>query len=104
MQVAGVIFDLSASDAMGRPVHTFSPPLTLTVHYADADLPVGTDEESLDLYRWDEDSGQWVALTVLQRDTVTNTLTVALDHLTEFALLASEDRRVYLPLVMRNFQ
>ena len=103
LTLAGLYFDLSAYDAAGDPVHTFSPPLTLTVHYDELLLPLGMNEEDLLLYRWDVGAGEWLSLTVLARDTAADTITVELDHLTAFALLAPAERRIYLPLVLRNF-
>jgi hypothetical protein len=103
MALAGTYFNLSACDDAGDPVHTFSPPLTLTVHYDESGLSPSTSEEDLLLYRWDTAAGEWQALTVLERDTDANTITVALDHLTEFALLGQPERYIYLPTIMKNY-
>lgn len=85
-------------------MYTFTPPLSLTVYYDEALLPAGMSEGTLQVYRWDEVAGDWQALTVLGRDTDADAITVALDHLTDFALLGPEERRLYLPLVLRRFQ
>lgn len=78
-------FALNAVDCHGDPVTDLSPALDLTVHYDDP-LP-GVDEEALAVYRWDTLAWMWQELTVISRDTASNTITVALDHLSEFALL-----------------
>gem|GEM_PF-4393767 len=43
-----------------QPGYVFSTPITLTVEYSDddvTDIPQG--EESLELYYWDGDEGEW---------------------------------------------
>lgn len=96
----GLVFHLEATNQNGNPVIIPSPPLTLEVHYNDADLPPGTDESSLMLYRYDSSLG-WVPLTVLSRDTTANTLMVSLDHFSEYALLIGSQVKVYLPCLRK---
>jgi hypothetical protein len=96
----GMVFHLEATDQNGNPIITPTTPLTLIIHYNDADLPPGTIEGSLKLYRYDETLSAWVALTVLSRDTAANTLTVLLDHFSEFALMAGK-YKIFLPVVLR---
>jgi len=98
---AGIVFHLEATDQYGNPVIIPASPLTLVLHYDDADLPPGTVESYLKVYRYDSTLHAWVALTVLSRDTVANTLTVQLDHFSDFALLAKQQKKVYLPCILR---
>jgi hypothetical protein len=98
---AGIVFHLEATDQYGTPVIIPASPLTLVLHYDDADLPPGTVESYLKIYRYDSTLHAWVALTVLGRDTVANTLTVQLDHFSDFALLAKQQKKVYLPCILR---
>jgi hypothetical protein len=60
-----------------------------------------TQEEDLHLRRFDSGLGVWVALTVVERDTAANTLSVLLDHFSDFALLVPELQEVYLPALIR---
>ena len=102
--VGGVVFHLDAVDSDGDPVTTFSPPLTLTVSYDESALPDNMDEADLEVYHYDTGLSDWVALTVISRDLDADTITVELDHLSEFAILAPVDRetQLFLPLVFRN--
>ncbi len=96
----GVSFQLEAADANGSPVVEPEPPFTLTVHYDESDLPSWMSEDALEVRRYDEGLSLWVPLDVISRDTVNNTITVLLDHFSEFALLG-EEKQVYLPMVQR---
>jgi hypothetical protein len=75
--------------------------LTLILHYDEDDLPPGINEADLTLRRYDSASGDWVLLPVLEQDLAANTLTVSLDHLSEFALLAPQEKLLYLPTICR---
>jgi hypothetical protein len=98
---AGTTFHLEAFDQNGVPLVTPSTPLTLTVNYDDASLPPGTIEASLELYRYDATLHEWLPLTVLRSDTAANTLTVLLDHFSEFALLAPPQLKIFLPITRK---
>jgi hypothetical protein len=103
-EFAGLAFDLQASDGDGNPILEPGEAFTLTIQYAESDLPPGTDEATLALQRYDEDLQTWLALTVLGRDLENNTLTVSLDHFSAFALLveaADTTQQLYLPLVIQ---
>jgi hypothetical protein len=97
----GVGFTLSAADGVGNPVTVFTPPLTLTVSYQDADIPPGFDEEEMNVHRWDVAASTWITLELFARYPLTNTIVAGLDHLTEFALLGPREWPVYVPLVLR---
>jgi hypothetical protein len=96
---AGITFSLKAVDQYGQPIINVSPPITLTISYDPADLQPGMLESDLQVMRYDVNWVKWFALTVLQRDTVAHTLTVSLDHFSEFALLVQ--RKLFLPLIMK---
>jgi len=104
-EFAGLAFQLRASDGQGNPFIEPEAAITLTIRYEENALPAGTDEASLELRRYDLDSSQWIALTVIARDPVNDTLTVLLDHFSEYALLRPEslvdNYEIYLPLVVR---
>jgi len=88
-------------DESGDPLVSVTPPITLTVSYDPALLPLGAREADLQLRRYDSGLGSWVPLTVVGRDTDANTLTVRLDHFSDFALLVPETQKVYLPAIIR---
>lgn len=93
-------FTLEAVDGAGAPVNTFLKPYTLSVSYADAELGA-LPETGLNLAFWD--GAAWRTLLPCAGcavDSAANTVTVRLDHFTEFALVAS-GQRVHLPLVHR---
>jgi hypothetical protein len=105
LRFAGHAFTLVARNA-GGPVTQFDPPFTLILRYDDADWQaagVGREEE-LNLYYWDGAAWQGVLPCAgCALDTAANTLTVLLDHLTEFALLGpAADRRILLPVVRQR--
>jgi hypothetical protein len=96
-------FILEASDLEGRPVTAFSESFTMTVAYDSFDLlfaGIG-DPSKLNLAFWDNDA--WESILPCPGcsvDTVSQTVTVVIDHLSEFALLAPKER-IYLPIVLR---
>jgi predicted outer membrane repeat protein len=103
-EFAGLAFELQAVDEGGNPIIELQTPFTITIHYTESDLSSSTDESTLNLYRYDEGSGQWLALTVLSRDPANDNLTVQLDHFSEFALfneLVQTEQKIYLPLIQR---
>lgn len=102
-QLAGMVFHLEAVDENGDPVTMLTEPITLTVHYDEDALPEGMDEADLEILRYDTDLAAWVA-PPQTLDVGANTITVVLDHLSEFALMAKIETGsfVYLPLVMRH--
>jgi hypothetical protein len=81
------------------PGFVFSAPVTITIHYSDADV-AGVDEESLALTYWTGSEWEDAACGTVAREIEENWLAVPICHLTEFGLLG-ETRRVYLPLVVR---
>lgn len=98
----GIAFSIEATDASGNDVTSFQQPLVITINYNEADLQNAgiTDEQSLNLYYWN--GKQWVAILPCvgcQIDTVQNTITVTVDHLTLFAVRKAH--RLLLPLVVR---
>ena len=77
--------------------------MTLTVGYDEGQLPVGMDEAELEIYRYDVSLDEWVALTLIERDTVANTITVLLDHFSEFAIAGpGVPYRIMLPLILKD--
>jgi len=88
----------------------FSAPVTLTVRYDDTSIS-SIREDSLNLYRWNEDTGWQPAQEscpegerYYQADRTTNTIVTRICHLSEFSLIGSWKYKSYLPLVLRDYQ
>jgi hypothetical protein len=74
-------------------------PYTITVGYTDTEKGPAI-ENTLALYHWDE--SQWVKEPSSVVDPDANTVTAMLDHFSLWAVLG-ETRRVFLPVVLRNY-
>lgn len=86
----GQSFTLIAADAAGNPVHQFAAGYTMTLHYDPSLLPPGTDETSVNLYYFK--NGTWnpvLPCAGCSLDLTNHTITVTLDHFTDFALLVA---------------
>lgn len=96
-------FAINARTASGAAITHFSPPLTVEVSYSEAEMAAhGLSESSLNLVYWN--GAQWVSVlpcTDCRVDTEANKVIVQLNHLTEFALIRTEQRKLLLPLVLR---
>jgi uncharacterized repeat protein (TIGR01451 family) len=75
------IFDLGPSGT------TFATPSTLTLPYDESELPAGASEGSLAIYRHTSAGGSWERVGG-DVDTTTNTVSVQIDHLSEYAVMA----------------
>jgi thermitase len=100
LQGVGNAFIITAQAAGGQPVTQFAQPITITVHYTDADV-AGMNELDLKIYYWDVAHGVWVPLPTTV-DPVANTLVATVDHLTKFGVFGPAERRIYLPLVVKG--
>lgn len=86
--------------------YTFSQPITITIAYREnAISPI--PETNLHLFLFDVRQKQWIDVkntctpeSIYHRDAAENTLSIAVCHLTEFALFAVP-QRLYLPYVQR---
>lgn len=98
---AGVPFHLEAHGEDGELITDLTHPITLTLSYDEDTLPLGMAEEDIELSRFDTGLNDWVVLPGLV-DVDANTLTVVLDHLSEFALIGPRiDTLILLPLIFR---
>ena len=98
-QLLGRVFAITAEDGQGNPVTRFDQPFTIVIGYEESDLD-GMAEEDLVLHYWNVAEERWVYIPGVV-DTEANTLTVTLDHLTDFAVLEVPHSRVYLPALLR---
>ncbi len=88
-------------DGVHLPGFVFQAPVTVEVHYSNADVSRVT-EPSLELGTWTGDAWQDAACGLYDRQAAANWLSLPVCHLSEFALIG-EPYRVYLPLVMRSY-
>ena len=99
----GPRFDLTAADALGA-VTEFNQPLTVTITYFEPDV-FGFPEELFGLYYWDNNAWQDAVTTCavgeIERDPGSNSFSLPLCHLSEFATLGNPGVYYYLPLIMR---
>jgi uncharacterized repeat protein (TIGR01451 family) len=99
----GRTFTLEARDPSGHDIHQFQQPYTLTFNYTDEEVALaGLQESQLNLYFYDTARAQWMPTLPCAGcfiDPINNTITVVLDHFTEFAMGAAFTN--YLPVVMR---
>ncbi|MCX6028960.1 MAG: ABC transporter substrate-binding protein [Chloroflexi bacterium] len=99
-------FDLDASrDGVPLAGFTFAAPISITIAYSDADL-IGVWENTLALYYWDGTTWHDAATTcspssTYTHDQVSNQISVAICHLSQFALFGERWPSNYLPLVVR---
>jgi peptide/nickel transport system substrate-binding protein len=79
----------------------FDTPLTVTIHYTDAEIG-GLNEESLEVRFWDGSGWSMEGITVVDRDPANNALVVTIAHLSKFALVRRWEQTLYLPLIQRQ--
>lgn len=102
LRFAGISFQLAAFDDESSPIVEPDPPFSMTLTYDPSALPAGTQEDELQVFRYDADTENWMALEVLSHDIDENKLTVQLDHLSEFGLfIPTSTLNLYLPLILR---
>lgn len=100
---AGHAFDLEAyRDNTPLATLTFSPPVTITIHYTDTAV-LGVDEGQLLLLTWNAAVSQWedAACGAYDRHPLENWLSVPICHLSRFALFGRQ-YELYLPLALCN--
>ena len=100
----GFVFKLNLFDAGDNEIDnpTFASPLTVTTMYSQTLIDLqNIDEDKLQVFFYDEDNNQWETLAVVNRDTTNNKITFKVNHLTEFALVEVDLKKIYLPLMMK---
>ncbi|HBU07382.1 MAG TPA: hypothetical protein DEB09_04860, partial [Candidatus Magasanikbacteria bacterium] len=81
-----VPISINATDSDGSSITSLNSPVEITYKYNESNLPIGFAEANLAFGYFSDATGQWesVAGTV---DTVNNTVTVQVEHLTDFGPL-----------------
>lgn len=82
--VGGNVFQITAASGANQ-ITNFSKPVTLTFTYTDAQIPAGVLEANLKIYYYDTVAKVWVAVASTVNP-ITNTVTAAVSHLTQFAI------------------
>lgn len=101
---AGRSFSLEAANGAGDPITTFLQPMTLTIAYDPVDLLFAEidNEAGLNVVFWRD--GRWNTILPCdgcELDPTTHTVTVRLNHLTEFALVLPR-WQTRLPMLLRS--
>jgi len=76
--IVGQVIDFGPDGA------TFVPPLIMSIHYTDSDIPKGSTEDDLYIGLWD--GTKWTALET-HIDKTAKVLTTSISHFTDYALL-----------------
>jgi hypothetical protein len=77
---------VSSTYDIGPSGSTFYPPVYLTFHFADADIPAGVDKKNLVIAYLQD--GTWIELTNNTVDIANNTITGLINHLCVYTVMA----------------
>ncbi|MBA7677030.1 hypothetical protein ES703_85278 [subsurface metagenome] len=81
--IIGIAYDFTPAGA------TFDPPMELEIRYDPSILPADVAEKDLLIAYYDEEANKWLELDSTV-DTVSNTVTAEVDHLTPFTIIGYE--------------
>ena len=96
----GNSFSLTTADVAGNFVNQLDQPITLEVTF-DITNTLEVNPDSIQLYFWDENIGQWSALATIV-DWNSHTATAQVNHLSIFALMGETKNIVYLPMIRND--
>ncbi len=92
----GISFKLQGFAGGGTPISVFNHPITVTMTYTDSEI-VGMDAGFLKIYYWDSGLLNWqdaatscAPASTYNRQSGMHTISIAICHLTEFALLGPD--------------
>jgi hypothetical protein len=91
LQFLGQTFTLDADDSGGDPIDQFNANYTLTLHFNSSEIPAGSDPTTINLYYYA--NGAWQPVLPCggcSLDLTTDTITVQLDHFTDYALMVGQ--------------
>lgn len=96
---AGQTFQLSAAESGAFAEHyNFKEPVTITLHYLDADV-VGVNKSKLELDYWNGSAWVDAACGAYDWHPAENWVAVPICHLSQFALFGPPLLKLYVPLV-----
>jgi hypothetical protein len=81
--------------------YVFNTPITITVEYTNSAIALVSDENSLQLYYWNETSWSTDGISIVGRDLNANQITATTTHLSHYAMFGKTNQ-VFLPLVMKD--
>lgn len=90
LSLLGNSYEFECFDDSGNPITTFDVPVTITIHYDEADLN-GMSEDSLIIYYYDTADSTWKAVVPCIVDKTANTVTITVNHFTQFGILGYAD-------------
>lgn len=98
---AGISFTITAFSA-GSPMTgvVFGVPVTITLHYTDADVQ-GLDQSRLQVFYLDNSTHTWKTdgIVIVDRDVANHRIVFTIKHLTRFGLFGTTGSQVFLPMV-----
>ena len=107
-EIIGPGYEMWAVDQDGQEIIQFNQNVIMTFYYPpDAVLEAqGVSEYKLVPVYYSTLVGHWILADSYVVDTVNNEITLQIDHFSKFGMFSteSEQHRVYLPVVLRNFQ
>lgn len=87
----GSAYRFSLVDQGGQPVETeFTEPVTLTVSYADMQIPAGYLAKDLGVYWWNEQGEYWEKLDYAEINMNAKQIKVTLRHFSNYQVMASQ--------------
>jgi hypothetical protein len=104
VQGTGRFFNLSLFNTLGQEITSTLPnTMTFVINYDPAKL-AGLAESKLSVIYYDVIAKKWKPIAIVSRDTEANTITVQVNHLTEFAVTAEvkNTSSIYLPIINRK--
>ena len=86
----GPVYNLTLLDQTGREVETdFKELVTLKIDYIDLELPEEFRPENLGIYWYNRRGGYWEKVEYAANDFINETITVKLEHFSEYQVMAS---------------
>jgi RHS repeat-associated protein len=87
----GPAYRFALLDSSGAEINTkFEKPATLTISYADMEMPAGFDKGDLGVYWYNRAGGYWEKIDYGFNDIYDRTITVKLAHFSDYQVMASK--------------
>jgi hypothetical protein len=90
----GKVYDFVLYDGNGYIVHDVEKPVTITLHYEDADV-AELDETSLKPYHNRDDGTGWHAVTPFSLDTILNEITFSAESFSMYSIIGTVPEPVF---------
>ncbi len=87
----GPVYSFTLLDQAGREIEAkFDEPATLTISYADMNIPSGFDSGDFGVYWYNQEGGYWEKLDYAVNDLENKTITVQLLHFSDYQVMTSQ--------------